>query len=181
MKSLKKIISAFVIALVFGLALTSCSGYNFYKEFSEAGADIEKDHIFEVLTLEEVKTKIEADDTFVLVYGTAESVACVNVITSLQAQAEYLGAAEKTIYFMDATEYIEGGSGSRKEVKEAIKINDPLSSKTASPIIIIYKNGKVDVDTSAVDSSKTKKFLNESGSVQYASLASYIFREILAE
>lgn len=180
MKSLKKIVSAFVIALIFGLALTSCSGYNFYKEFSEAGADIEENNIFEVLTLEEAKAKIEANETFVLLYGTAQSSPCVNVVTSLQAQAEYLGAEDLTVYFMDATDYIES-SKSRKEVREAIKMNDPMDQFSDSPVIIIYKNGKVDVDTSALESTKTKKFLNESGAVQYASLASYIFREILAE
>ena len=51
MKSLKKIISAFVVDCVLGLALTSCSGYNFYYEFKEAGADITEDHIFEVVNL----------------------------------------------------------------------------------------------------------------------------------
>ena len=180
MKSLKKIISAFVVACVLGLALTSCSGYNFYDEFKEAGADITEDHIFEVVNLEKAQANIEADETFVLVYGTSESLACVNVITSLQAQAEYLEAEDKTIYFMDATDYIES-SKKRKEVREALDINDPMDALSDSPVIVIYKNGKVDIDTSNPDSSRTKKFLNDSGAVQYASLASYIFREILAE
>jgi hypothetical protein len=81
---------------------------------------------------------------------------------------------------MDATDYIES-SKKRKEVREALDINDPMDALSDSPVIVIYKNGKVDIDTSNPDSSRTKKFLNDSGAVQYASLASYIFREILAE
>lgn len=180
MKSLKKIVSTFVVALVLGLALTSCKGYNFYNEFVEAGADIEKDNIFEVLTLEQVKTKIENDETFVLLYGTAESSSCVNVVTSLQAQAEYLEEETDTIYFMDATDYIES-SKKRKEIREALNIKDPMDSLSDAPVIVIYKKGKVDIDTSNTESTRTKKFLSDSGAVQYASLASYIFREILAE
>lgn len=179
MKNLKKILSAFVIAFVFGLALTSCSGYSFYDEFKEAGADISEDHIFEVLSLKEVVAKIDADETFVLVYGTADSTSCVSVITSLQVQAEYLEAEDKTVYFMDASDYIES-SKKRKEIRESLNINDPMDSITDAPVIVIYKNGKVDIDTSNTDSSRTKKFLNDAGAVQYASLASYIFREILA-
>ena len=184
MKSFLRVITTFVVALVFGLALTSCSEYNFYEEFVNAGADIEKDHIFEVLTLSEVEAKIEADETFVLVYGTAESSSCVNIVSSLQAQYEYLqdtleDGKEVTIYFMDATDYIDS-SKKRKEIREALNIKEPMDSTSDSPVIVIYKNGKVDIDTSNKESTRTKKFLNDAGSLQYASLASYIFREVLA-
>ena len=146
MKSFLRVITTFVVALVFGLALTSCSEYNFYEEFVNAGADIEKDHIFEVLTLSEVEAKIEADETFVLVYGTAESSSCVNIVSSLQAQYEYLqvedtleDGKEVTIYFMDATDYIDS-SKKRKEIREALNIKEPMDSTSDSPVIVIYKN-----------------------------------------
>lgn len=174
-----KVISMFVVVALIALT-ASCSKYNFYEVWTEAGAEIEKEHIFEVLTLEEVKEKIENDETFALLYASAESSLAIPVVNTLAIQADYLDAAEKTIYFLDATDYIES-SKSRKEVREAINMNDPMDALSDAPVIITYVKGVVDIDTSYPTSTKTKKFISETGSVQYASLASYIFRELLAE
>lgn len=179
MKRFSKLFCGFVVAAVMMLTMTSCSGYSFYDDWSGAGADIEKENIFITVSLEEVGKKIEADDTFALVYATSSSTACVSVITSLQAQAEYLGCEDKKIYFLDATNYLST-STLRSEVRSVTRMHEAMSSPSANPVILTYKKGALDVDTSNLNKTQTKKFLSGS-SVQYASLSSYIFRELLAE
>ena len=120
-KLLKKL--ALVMFAVIGLVnLASCGEYNFYKDWSEAGANIESENIFEVLTLEEAKNKIanEEENTFILVVGTSQSSVAASSIETLQAQAEYLDY-EGTIYFVDSTDYIEKRK-TRAELCEALKI-----------------------------------------------------------
>lgn len=178
MKKFVKAICMTSILCVLLFFMASCSGYNFYDDFHKAGADIEKDHIFQIITLEEAKQKKENGDTFVLLYGSSSNTGCVNLVTKLQAQAEYLGNTDAVIYYLNSTEY--NSSSKRSEVREAIKMHDP--SKDGSPIVMIFtsapSSSRVDVDTSFTDSSQTKKFM-EAGSIQYSSLASYIFKEIL--
>ncbi|MDE7161978.1 MAG: hypothetical protein K2N65_04380, partial [Anaeroplasmataceae bacterium] len=168
------------IACLLLLFMASCSGYSFYDDFHKAGADIEKDHIFEVITLEEAKQKKENGDTFVLLYGTSSNTGCVQLVTKLQAQAEYLGNTDAVIYYLNSAEYTS--STKRTEVREAINMHDP--SKDGAPVVMIFTKApsasRVDVDTSFTESSQTKKFM-ESGSIQYSSLASYIFKEILVK
>lgn len=179
MKQITKIIGAFIVASVMLITMASCSGYSFYDDWSSAGADIEKDNVFITVTLEEVKAKIENDDTFALIYATSKSSSCVNVITSLQTQAEYLGCEDKNIYFLDATNYISS-STSRSEVRSATNMHEAMSSTTGEPVIITYNKGVVGVDTSNKNRTMTKRFLDGT-TVQYASLASYIYKELLAD
>lgn len=179
MKMIKNILSA-VIVCVLLITMTGCSKYNFYNDWSEAGAKITKDHIFVAVTLEEVQEKIEADETFALLYTTSESQTGIAAVETLQNQAEYLGFEDEVIYFLDAADYISS-SKKRKEVREAINMHDPIDSIIDAPVIITYVKGVVDVDTSDLTDTKTKKFIGEDGTIQYLSLASYIFRELLAE
>ncbi|MCM1131106.1 MAG: hypothetical protein NC310_03340 [Roseburia sp.] len=174
MKKFLKAISIMSILFVMVLAMTSCSGYSFYKDFHDAGAEIEKDNIFELITLEEAKAKKENGDTFVLLYGSSSNSNCVNIVSTLQAQAEYLGNTEATIYFLNSKDYTT--TSKCREVKDAIRMHDP--SKDGSPIIMTFKATAVDIDTSNKDKVKTKEFIKDNV-VQYDSLASEIFKNIL--
>ncbi len=178
MKKLMKAISFMTCMLVMVLAMTSCSGYSFYNDFHDAGAEIEKENIFEIISLEEAKTKKENGDTFVLLYGSSSNSNCVALVSSLQAQAEYLGKADATIYFLNSKDYTT--SSKCREVKDAIMMHDP--TKDGSPIIMTFISAptasRVDVDTSNRDKVKTKEFIS-GGAIQYASLASYIFKDVL--
>lgn len=163
--------------LVLLFVMTSCSGYSFYNDFHNAGSTIEKDHIFEVITLEEAKAKKENGDTFVLLYGSSQNSACVSVVSSLQIQSEYLGNKDIKIYYLNSKDY--DTTSKVREVKEAINMYNP--SKDGSPIIMTFISApvasRVDIDTSDTDKVKTKKFIKD-GTVQYASIASYIFHEL---
>ncbi len=174
MKRFLKLTSLMSVLLLMIIVMTGCSKYNFYNDFKDAGAKIEKDNIFEVISLEEIQSKKEAGETFVVLYGSSSSTKCVNVVTSLQTQAEYLGNEDATIYFFNSKEY--NTTSKVREVKEAIKMHNP--SKDGSPIIITFKAKAVDIDTSNTDKVKTKEFI-VNGEIQYASLASEIFKNIL--
>lgn len=99
MKHIKKIIATVVLSITLLLSMTGCSGYSFYNDWHQAGADIDRSHIFISIDIDEVARKIEANETFALLYATSESQASVAVVTSLQIQAEYLGCEDKHIYF----------------------------------------------------------------------------------
>ena len=89
MSRIGKYFAAFAVLLIGVVTLAGCGGYNFYKDWSDAGATIEKDHIFEAISLEDAKSKIDNDETFVLVLGTSEAEGASSSITILQQQAIY--------------------------------------------------------------------------------------------
>ncbi|MBD5390990.1 hypothetical protein HDR67_03190 [bacterium] len=181
---MKKFIKALCFISVFFIltfVMTSCSGYSFYNDFHGAGADIEKDHIFEVITLEEAKAKKENGDTFVLLYGSSSNVSCVTIVSKLQAQAEYLGNEDAVIYYLNSKDFTT--KEKRDEIRSAIGMRDP--STNGDPIIMTFTaaptSSRRDVDTSDKNLSRTKEFMSNSGAIQYSSLASYIFKEVLAK
>lgn len=177
MKKAIKSISFISFMFVLLFIMVSCSNKGFYQDFHSAGAIIEKENIFEQITLDQAKTKKENNETFVLLYGNSTNSACVSVVTSLQAQAEYLGNTDVTIYFLNSTEYKT--SSQRKEVRDAIRMHEPTSD--GAPVIMTFvaasTSSRVDVDTSDREKVKTKEFI-KNGSIQYSSLASYIFKEL---
>ncbi len=176
MKRLVKLISVFCMTFVFLLSMASCTGYDFYSDWHNAGASIEKEHIFEVITLEEA-TKMKKDGiSFALLYASSSSQESVKVVSTLQAQAEYLGREDAVIYFLDAKDY--DTSSKRKELRSADTIYMHEAPTDGSPIIMTFKSTAVDVDTSFTNKPKTKQFF-VNGSFQYASLASYIFKDLL--
>ena len=175
MKRFLKALTTLSLILVMVISLTSC-GYNFYNDWHSAGADIEKENIYVVITLEEAKKMKEEGQKFALIYASSSSSTSVDVITTFQIQAEYLGNEDAKIYFIDSSNY--QAKEKRNEVRDAIKMHEAPSN--GSPVVMTFKNGAVDVDTSNVNKVKTKEFIVD-GDIKYSSLASYIFKELLAE
>lgn len=179
---MKKFIKTLCLLSVFCIltfVMTSCTGYSFYNDFHGAGAEIEKDHIYEVITLEEAKAKKESGDTFVLLYGSSSNSSCVTIVTKLQVQAEYLGNSDAVIYYLNSKDF--NTKDKRDEVRSAINMRDPSSN--GDPIIMVFTSAPTssrrDVDTSDKNLSRTKEFMDDAGNIQYSSLASYIFKEVL--
>ena len=170
MKKFLKAISMITAMFVLLLSMASCSGYSFYKDFKEAGASIEEENIFIEISLEDAKTKKAAGETFVLLYGNSSNSECVTVVTTLQVQAEYLGNPTAKVYFLNSKDYKTSSD------REAINMHDPSSD--GAPIVMTFRATAVDVDTSNKDKVKTKQFIKD-GVVQYASLSSYIFKDLL--
>lgn len=174
---MKKFIKGLAVVMLVAcglVGLTSCGKYNFYKDWTEAGASLEKnEHIYEALTLEEAKAKKDAEETFILVIGTSQSKTAVNSITMLQTQAEYLGY-EGTVYFVDSTDYIEKLK-TRSEVKEALGIKNLPSLSTADLVVVAYEKGAIKLDTSDSTSEMTEFFQTEVGSLSVEAIAFYLF------
>lgn len=168
-----KSFSALAVIVIAALTLASCK-YNFYNDWSDAGAQIEKDNVFEVLEVEGAKAKVDADETFVLVFGTSTAASAASTVTTLQSTADAL-EFDGTLYYVDCTEYINKPAD-RKMLKETFGLND--SNKISSNLVIaIYDKGELLLDTSdKADDTKLKNFI-DGESVNYAALATYIYTE----
>ena len=182
MKRILKGALSLMVALIGLIGLTSCNDeYDFYEDFTEAGVSLDKDTmIYEAITLDEAKAKIDADETFFLAIGTSQSKSTASNIAQLQIQADYLGF-DGTIYFVDSTNYIEK-KADRTAVREALGIHNITESTTSSLIIVVYKAGNIELDTSYtinndyVDYDPLNPFLR-SGVLDYEAIASYLFRD----
>ncbi len=173
MSKISRIISGFAVLFIVGITLVSCGGYNFYQVWKDAGADIQKDHVFEVISLESAKKKIEEDQTFVLVIATPNA-SSAKSIEVLEKQAEYFNF-DKKLYFIDITKELESLT-SRKEVKEALNIFE--TAKAASNVLVVcYNKGDVILDTSLnVTDTSLENFVSN-GSIDYYAVASYLFND----
>lgn len=173
MKNLKKIFAALVVVLV-GVMLSSCSKYDFYKDWSKAGATIEKDNIFEVISLDEAKSMIDNDKTFILVCATSESTAAVTDISVYQQQADYLGF-EGVVYFINAADHLTN-KATRDNIKNTLGIRDINVCASSHCVTVLYDKGEVLVDSSNVESENMKDFkLGES--VDILPLVTYVLRD----
>ena len=179
MKRFLKALTTLSLTIALLIVFASCGSNKFYKEWSEAGANIEKEHIFEVVELEDVKTKIANGDTFVLIYAASTNNSAVSAISSFQAQYDYLctNGEEIVVYVLDSTEYDK--SSERTEVKKALGVTKELP-KNGAPLVVTYIKGVTDVESNWVDKIQTEQFI-VNGSLDYSSLCSYIYRELLAE
>lgn len=176
MTRLLKYFSAFAVMVISAITLVSCSGYNFYKTWTDAGADIDKDHIFEVISIDEAKEKIEADETFVLVLGSPDVSAAPAKIQLLQEQAEYFEFDGK-LYFIDVTKSLETPSG-RKTVKETLGIYETVKA-AANIVIVCYTNGDITLDTSCKVTNKELENFVSSESIDYYKVAAYLFNDFI--
>ncbi len=173
MKKIYRYISTFMVLFVGVLLLVGCKSNNFYKEWKKAGANIPKDHIFEVISLDKAKEKIDNDETFVLVFASSTVANSVSTISTLQAQAEYFSFSEK-IYFVNATKYIDK-IADRKTAKEALGIYDP-STALNTVILVCYNDGEVLLDTSDKTDDNMADYLTDDA-VDFEKLSSYIFND----
>ena len=174
MKKLFKKFALFAIIILGALHLTGC--YNFYDDWSKAGAKIEKENCFTAVKLDEAKSKIDNKDTFALVLATSTNSTCVSRISLLQEQADY-AEFKGTLYFVSITDYCETESG-RKELRTKLGVKGYSNNLTGSDaVIVLYTKGEITVDTSSKLTNDSIKPFVSNGSVNFYSLASYIFND----
>ncbi len=174
MKNLKKIFAALVVVLVGAFMLSSCSKYDFYKDWSEAGATIEKDNIFEVISVEDAKAKIDNDETFILVIATSESSPAVTDISVYQQQADYLGF-EGVVYFINAADHLTNKS-TRDNIKNTLGIRDINVCASSHCVTVLYSKGEVLIDSSDVESANMQNY-KVGQSVDILPLVTYALRD----
>ncbi len=176
MKKILSKIALFAILILGALNLAGCNSYNFYNDFSKAGATIEKDNCFKAVSLNEAKSKIENKDTFVLVLATSTNSACVSRISLLQEQADY-AEFKGTLYFVSITDYCDTASG-RKELRDSLGVKGLSNNLTGSDAVVVaYTKGEITFDTSAKLTSDSLKQFVSNETINFYSLAAYIFND----
>ena len=86
-------LSALAVLISFGFALVSCNSNSFYKEWKDAGAVIEEDNCFKLLSVDEVVSKRENEENFIVFLGassigSSKNQTAVDLVSSIQAQAD---------------------------------------------------------------------------------------------
>jgi len=164
-----KALSALAFIFIGMCSLASCGGaYNFYEDFYQAGATIEKDHNFVVISVDKAKEMIDNGDDFVLFLGTSTESTHVTSVTTLQTEFDYFDFEGK-VYFIDTTDILS----SRKKI---VDLSEKLSIKSLDTgtglVVAEYKDGKQVFDTSKSDGDE---LFYLGGSLSYSGVAYYIY------
>ena len=173
MNKVKKIFSALAVSIVFGLA--SCSSNAFYNEWHNAGATIEEDNVFKILTVDEVVAKREAKENFIVFAGSSSKSGAVSAVSSIQEQADSLGY-DGLVYFVNTKDIVSKIS-LRKETEDKLGVNEIDS---ANLVVVCYHKGDVYFDTSSSTETFYERFKVD-GSLSYNALAVYAFEEYKVE
>ena len=89
-----KILSTLLVVIISAFALASCKGEaytnnDFYEEFFEAGAtNLEKDHMFEMITANDVEAKRNNNENFIIYLGSSKQKQDVETINALVFDAK---------------------------------------------------------------------------------------------
>lgn len=169
MKGFKKLLSLIVV-LGFMFILASCSGYNFYSDFKKAGAEIESDNSFIVLTADEVETYRKEKKEFVLIIGSSTNSTCVSAITTIQNEFDNINYSGKA-YFLSVKDALSSQSEGSKVSKI---IGSDIDAGSDGIIFIGYdKSGNIKFNTKKNDDLDAKKFKPD-GVMAYRAIADYI-------
>lgn len=182
MNRFKKICSALAVMISFGLALASCGTQSFYDEWNQAGATIETDNCFKVLTADEVAEKREAKESFVIFIGasaiqTTTNTKAVDLVSTIQAEADAINY-DGYVYFVNAKDAMLTLS-EQKAMKEKLKVNEITDSYGL--VCVSYVKGEVYFDTSAIKGNnipdQLKRFVVNEGSdtISFKALANFVF------
>lgn len=176
MKNFVKILSLVAFAFIFVFSLQSCKKTDsFYNEFKDAGADIDKDNCFDVIKVSDAKQMKENNESFVLLLGTSKSSSCVNQITQIQEEVDYLGY-EGSILFINIKNILKKSDDIKSAAKSLGIKSDSI--KEGSLICVIYSNGAVVADSNDKDGHGEfiKKFIVDSeDSFSYVALVDFIY------
>lgn len=168
MNKFKKILSALAVTIAFG-ALASCDNNAFYNEWHDAGAVIEKENVFKLLTVDDVSKKREAKEDFIIFVGSSKKEGAVTNVSAIQSQADNLDY-EGVVYFVN-TKDILASIPLKKEATEKLGVKEIDSSNL---VVVCYHDGEVFFDTSSSESDHYERFVI-SGSLSYNALAEYAF------
>lgn len=140
---LTKILSTLLVVFIAVFSLASCGEkYDFFEDFYTAGAtNLEEKHIFEVVTLDEVKKMKDDKESFVVFLGSSkysEDVAAVNAIAYDAKNVNYDGK----VYFLNLADF--------ETVSAKAKLNETLDikyDKAQGIVAVCYENGKLKFET----------------------------------
>ena len=138
------------------LSLASCSSSSFYKDWSNAGADIDESVPFEYISFDDVKSKLQAKDSFLVMYGTPSDSTDVSNVQGICYDA-YVTNQEAKIYFVNCEDAVSSVSR-RDEYTKELKVYNCLTPSYLNQddsqeglnglVAVLYENGTVTFDTS---------------------------------
>ncbi len=181
MTKFSKRIVLFLALISTTFVLASCSNYNFYEDWKSAGATIESENVYKSLTLDEVKDKRDAKETFALIVASSTDSTACSAITKIQEQADVVGYTGN-VYFISSKDVYNASLSTQKEFKEVVGNKEFTSSTSDKPlfVLMVYNKGNILADTSSSNNySAIENYLNNGNSdtlvINYEFLAHYLF------
>jgi len=142
MKKIFKHLIALSIAFTLIFSFISCSSEkSFYQIWSAAGATIEEDNCFKTISYDEVKSKNNNKETYMLFIGNSADSKAVSDVTKIEGTKKLTNYTGK-IYFFDITDYKKATE--KQNIYDDIKV--PVS-EAAGVIAAFYKNGSLEYHT----------------------------------
>lgn len=170
MNKFKKILSALAVSIAF-TTLASCGENSFYKEWHDAGATIEEENVFKELTVDQVVTKRDNKDSFIIFCGSSSKSGAISAVSDIQVQADSLDY-NGYVYFVNTKDILSSISG-KKNATDKLGVQEIDSSDL---VVVCYKEGKVYFDTSSSEKyGDIYSRFNIDGSLSYNALACYAF------
>ena len=128
MNKFKKILSALAVTIAF-TTLASCGENSFYKEWHDAGATIEEENVFKELTVDEVVTKRDNKDSFIIFAGSSSKSGAISAVSDIQVQADSLDY-NGYVYFVNT-----------KDILSSISFRISDKSTDSTPNSCLAKSG----------------------------------------
>ena len=177
MKKFSKILSLFALAFVMLLTFASCGSSGFYKDYHDAGADIEKKNCFDVISVSDAKKMISNKESFIVFLGTYTKENCVNTVTAIQEEVDSIDY-EGDILYIDLTSVIKSNSKITSARTSLGSSSTPISEKTLTgftdTLVFMYENGKLKMDSedNKYDDVKSQFLINSK--ISYRAIVDYI-------
>lgn len=168
MTKFMKCLSILSVLVIGFMVLVGCNdSESFYERWTAAGAEIEQDNVFKVVSVDDVVEMIDDDASFIVFVGSSTNTISVSSVSYIQNDADMMNYEGK-VYFVDITDAT--GISARKNVNEKLGID---IDKTTDLIAACYVNGSQLFETSRPNSECDLFEFN--GSISIRTVAVYAF------
>lgn len=155
MKKVFQKAAGILVAAVGLMSLASCSSTSFYKDWHNAGADIDEEVPFEYISFDKAKEMKDNKETFLVMFGSPSDSQDVKDVQGICYDA-YVTNQKNKIYFVncDDASSVSVREKYRKELGVKNVLSPSYSEENSSDevlsglVAVLYKNGSVAWDTS---------------------------------
>ncbi|MCR5350321.1 MAG: hypothetical protein K6E20_04940 [Acholeplasmatales bacterium] len=177
MKKISKFLSLIALAFVMLLSFASCDSSGFYKDYHDAGADIEKENCFNVISVSDAKKMISNKESFIVFLGTYTKSKCVNTVEVIQEEAENIDYEGEVLY-IELTSILKSNT-KINDARTSLGTNStPISEKTftefQNTIVLMYDEGKLKMDSQDYKYDAITKQFEVNDVISYRAVVDYI-------
>ena len=179
MNKINKILSTLAVVFISVFTLASCgskeyTNSDFYTEFYEAGAtNLTEDHMFEMITADDVVAKREKNENFIVYLGTPSLANDVDTVNALAYDAKNTNYKGK-IYFINLDLY--EGNTKKAELNEKLGIK---YDGNTTLLCVCYTAGetksKVEFSTTKLNSKYEEMFTINGTKQDVHAIAAFTF------